>query len=208
MLTASSPSVTVTGAQATTGALHLTLGWSNAPTDPRSARAGIKRSTDVHLGCLWEMSDAESGVIQSLEAGSDHAPGHGSTVLRLGPRSETRGETLTVALSQARRLKRLVLFVYAYSRTPEWGPLAPVLVAELKGATIEMRLDRAAEVIDPAEPAGSVCVLASLHRVGSDLVLRREAEMLYGQQAVAAQAFGWDLAWADGRTVPPPRTVR
>lgn len=171
-------------------------------------RAGIKRSTDVHLGCLWEMTDEESGVVQSLGGGSDHAPGHGSTVLRLGPRSETRGETLTVALSQVRRLKRLVLFVYAYSRTPEWGPLGPVLVAELKGATVEMRVDRASDVIDPAEPLGSVCVLASLHRVGDELVLRREAEMLYGQQSSVAEAFGWDLAWADGRTVPPPRTVR
>jgi tellurite resistance protein TerA len=200
--------VTIAGTQASTGAMHLTLGWSNQPTDPRSVRAGIKRSTDVHFGCLWEMTNGESGVIQSLGDGSDHAPGHGSTVLRLGPRGETGGETLTLALAQARRLKRLVLFVYAYSRTPEWGPLAPVLVVELKGATVEMRLDREADIVDAAEPAGSVCVLASLHRVGGDLVLRREAEMLYGQQSVAAEAFGWDLVWADGRTVPPPRTVR
>lgn len=200
--------MTIAGSQAVTGALHLTLGWSNQSTDPRGVRAGIKPSTDVHLGCLWEMTDGESGVVQSLGAGSDHAPGHGSTVLRLGPRKETEGQTLTVALSQVRRLKRLVLFVYAESRTPQWGPLAPVLVAELKGASVEMRVDRDGDVIDPADPAGSSCVLASLHRVGDELVLRREAQMVRGQQAEAAQEFGWDLAWADGRTVPRPRTVR
>ena len=208
MLSSSSPKVTIGGSQARTGAMHLTLGWSNQPTDPRSVRAGLKRSTDLHLGCLWEMNDGESGVVQSLGGGSDHAPGHGSTVLRLGPRSETQGETVTVALAQVNRLKRLVLFVYAYSRTPEWGVLSPVLVAEVKGASVEMRLDREADVIDPDEPRGSICVLASVHRVGDELVLRREAEMLYGQQSVAAEVFGWDLAWADGRTVPPPRTVR
>lgn len=200
--------MTVGGSQARSGALHLTLGWSNQPTDQRSARAGLKRSTDVHLGCLWEMSDGDSGVVQSLGQGPDHAPGHGATVIRLGPRSETEGETVTVALAQVHRLKRLVLFVYAYSRTPEWGPLAPVLVAEVKGATIEMRLDREADTVDPADPAGSVFVMASIHRVRDELVVRREAEMLSGQQAVAAKAYGWDLAWADGRTVPPPRTVR
>ncbi|HZI96279.1 MAG TPA: hypothetical protein VFD41_02000 [Actinomycetales bacterium] len=207
-LSSSVPTVTIGGRQARGGALHLTLGWSNQPTDARSARAGLKRSTDVHLGCLWEMNDSDSGVVQSLGEGPDHAPGHGATVLRLGPRSETQGETITVALAQVHRLKRLVLFAYAYSRRPEWGPLAPVLVAEVKGATIEMRVDREAESIAPAQQNGSICVLASIHRVGGDLVVRREAEMFYGQQAVAAGAFGWDLAWADGRTVPPPRTVR
>ena len=208
MLTVSSPKITVTGPQARSGAMHLTLGWSNQPTDERSLRAGLKRSTDLHLGCLWETADGASGVLQSLGGGSDAAPGHGSTVLRLGPRSESIGQTVTVALAQVHRLKRLALFAYAYSRTPEWGPLAPVLVAELKTASVEMRLDREADLIDPADPRGSVCVLASLHRVGDELVLRRESQMLYGQQSAAAEAFGWDLAWADGRTVPAPRTVR
>lgn len=201
ILSPQAPSVTVSGSQATSGPLYLTLGWSDLPTDPRSRRAGLRRSTDIHLGCLWEMSDGDRGVLQSLGDGAALAPGHGSTVLRRGPRSETEGETVTAALAQMHRCKRLLLFAYAYSGTPDWGSLGVVLTAELPAAVLEVRPG-------PAPPGAGVCALMTIHRVGRDLVVRREAAYLTGQQAAVAQAYGWDLPWADGRVVPPARTVR
>lgn len=180
--------------QATSGALRLHLSWSTLPTDQRSVTAGLKRSTDVHIGVLWELLDGTQGVVQALD-GSTHAPGYGSTVLRLGPRSETEGETVTVALNRVQDLKRLVVFAYARSGKPEWDALGVLLTAELKGG-VEVQMS-----LDQAPPEATVGVLASLHRVGRELVLRREAEYFAGQQSTVAEAYGWDLPWASGRTV-------
>lgn len=200
MLNDSTPAVRIGGEQASSGALHLTLRWSTMPTDPRSAAAGLSRSTDVHLGCLWEMNDGHSGVVQSLAGGADAARAHGSTVLRLGPRSETDGETLTASLKHIGLLKRMVLFAYAVSGRPEWDALSVGLTAELKGgATIDMRFGDT-----PVDAA--TCALASIHRVGGTLVVRREAAFLTGQQSEVAQAYGWDLPWASGRTVAAGRS--
>jgi len=117
-------------------------------------------------------------------------------VLRLGPRSETDGETVTVALNQIHVLNRLVVFAYGRDGQPEWDALAVQLTAEIRGG-VEVQLG-----LDPAPAWATVAVLASLHRVGSSLVLRREAAFLAGQQSAVAEAYGWGLAWASGRTVP------
>lgn len=198
-LNATTPQVRIGGEQATSGSLQLTLTWSTLPTDQRSVQAGLRRSTDVHLGALWEMDDGASGAVQELGGGDVAAPGYGSTVLRLGGRSETEGQTLTVALRQVGDLKRLLVYAYAISGRPEWEALAPVLSATLRGGVgIDMRLD-------PAPPDAGTCAIASLHRVGGVLVLRREAEFVAGQQQQVAEAYGWDLPWASGRTLPPVR---
>jgi uncharacterized protein involved in tellurium resistance len=198
-LGATTPQVRVGGEQATSGSLQLTLTWSTLPTDQRSVQAGLRRSTDIHLGALWEMNDGASGAVQELGGGDVAAPGYGSTVLRLGGRSETEGQTLTVALRQVGDLKRLLVYAYAISGRPEWEALAPVLSATLRGGvSVDLRLD-------PAPPDAGTCAIASLHRVGGTLVLRREAEYLPGQQQQVAEAYGWDLPWASGRTLPPVR---
>lgn len=198
-LNAATPQVRIGGEQATSGSLQLTLTWSTLPTDQRSVQAGLRRSTDIHLGALWEMNDGASGAVQELGGGDVAAPGYGSTVLRLGGRSETEGQTLTVALRQVGDLKRLLVYAYAISGQPEWDALAPVLSATLRGGvSVDARLD-------PAPPGAGTCAIASLHRVGGVLVLRREAEFLPGQQQDVAEAYGWDLPWASGRTLPPVR---
>lgn len=198
-LSENTPSVRIGGKQASGGALHLTLTWSTVPPDSRSAAAGLSRSTDLHLGCLWEMNDGQSGVIQSLGGGEPAARSHGATVLRLGPRSETEGETLTASLKQIGLLKRMVLFAYAIDGRPQWDALAPRLTADLRGGvTIDL-------VPGPAPTDATICALASVHRVAGTLVLRREAEYLIGQQASVALAYGWNLPWASGRTVPAVR---
>ncbi len=199
LLNATTPAVRIGGEQATSGSLQLALTWSTLPTDQRSVSAGLRRSTDLHLGALWEMNDGQSGAVQTLGDGTTAAPGYGSTVLRLGGRSETEGQTLTVALRAVGDLKRLLLYAYAISGRPEWDALAPLLAATLRGGiSVEMRLDA-------APPGAGTCALLSLHRVGGVLVVRREAEFFPGQQQQVAEAYGWDLPWASGRTLPPVR---
>ncbi len=193
------PKVMIGGEQASGGSLQFTLTWSTTPTDPRQAAAGMRRSTDIHLGCLWEMNDHTSGVLQTYRGGAESAASEGNTVLRLGGRSENDGQTLVASVRHLSLLKRMVLFAYADHGTPEWNALALNLSATLRGGVlIELRPG-------PAPSWAEICALASLHRVGGTLVLRRELQYMNRQQANVAKAFGFDLPWVDGRWVPPPR---
>lgn len=193
------PRVLIGGDQATTGSLQFTLDWSNIPVDPRSRAAGLRRSTDIHLGCLWQSVNGAQGIIQTYDHGPDSAPGVGGTLLRLGARSETEGQTLTLALRQIPHLARLHLFAYADSGQPEWGPLALNCTATLRGGVaVQWGLG-------PGPEWAGVVALAGLHRVGATLVLRREAVFLSGQQQSVAQAYGYDLMWVAGRSVVTSR---
>lgn len=160
----------------------------------------MRRSTDVHLGCLWEMNDRSSGLIQLLGGGSDSARCDGNTVLRLGGRSETDGQTLVASLRQMPLLNRMVLFVYANNGVPEWGPLNVHLSATLKGGV-------AVELTPSPGPTwATVLAIASVHRVGGTLVVRREDQYLSGQQSSVGWAYGFDsLSWSDERTIVQPR---
>lgn len=194
-----SPKVLIGGEQAGSGSMHFTLRWSTTPPDPRAAAAGLRRSTDLHLGCLWEMNDRTTGVIQTFDRGSEAAVCEGSTVLRLGGRSETDGQTLVASIKHLALLRRMVLFAYAYNGRPEWHPLSMSMSVTLRGGVvIDLRPD-----IGPNW--ATVCALASLHRVGNTLVLRLEQEYLNGQQQTVAEAYGFELPWVGGRSVPPPR---
>ena len=195
VLTDESPRVCLGREQAITGSLQITLNWSRVPVDPRSRAAGLQRSTDIHLGCLWATTEGARGVVQAYRGGPDAAIGVGGTLLRLGPRSETEGQTLTVALRQAPHLQRLLLFAYADNGHPEWEPLGLTCTATLRGGiAVQWGLH-------PAPPGATVCALGSLHRVGGTLVLRRESRYVTGQQQAVAEAFGFDLVWLEGRSV-------
>lgn len=193
------PKVLIGGEQAAGGSMQFTLTWSTTPPDARAAAAGLRRSTDLHLGCLWEMNDHTSGLMQSYQGGADSAIADGQTVLRLGGRSETEGQTLVAAVKHLSLLKRMVVFVYADSGHPEWDPLSFNLAVTLRGGVL-------IEIRPGLAPDGTtICAIASLHRVGGTLVLRREAEFLHGQQQAVGNAFGFDLPWAGDRSVIAPR---
>lgn len=189
-LSPTSPSIRLGGEQSARGALDLTLTWRLPPS-----HRGVRRSTDIHLGCLWQATDGRSGCVQS-HGGHIRAPMDGPALLSLGPRTEDRGETLTLALAQASSLARLVIYVYAISGRPQWQALEPVVTASLRdGARIESRVG-----VPPG--AATICALLSVHRVGSTLVLRREGEYLRGQQSAVSTAYGFDLPWSDTATMP------
>ncbi|WP_432504688.1 hypothetical protein [Kineococcus arenarius] len=186
------PSVRVPAAERGTGTLRVLLEW-----EPQRSASGLQRSTDLHLGCLWETRDRRSGLVQSL-GDLLAAPGYGARqVLRLGARSE-EGEELLVDTRHLELLRRLVLYVYAVRpQPPDFTALAPrATLRRRDGARLQ------AWAADP--PAGArTCALVSVHDVGGELVVRRENEFFTGPQQEVAEAYGFDdLAWDPGGTVP------
>ncbi len=186
------PSARVPAAERGTGTLRVLLEW-----EPQRSASGLQRSTDLHLGCLWETRDRRSGLVQSL-GDLLAAPGYGARqVLRLGARSE-EGEELLVDTRHLELLRRLVLYVYAVRpQPPDFTALAPrITLRRRDGARLQAWATN-------APPGARTCALVSVHDVGGELVVRRENEFFTGPQQEVAEAFGFDdLAWDPGGTVP------
>jgi tellurite resistance protein TerA len=195
VLDAEQPTFTIPAAERRSGALRITLQWEQQVTS-----AGLHRSSDVHLGCLWETRDRHAGALQSLGE-LLAAPGFGARqVLRLGPRSEQGGEEVLADTAHLELLRRMVFYAYAVGpQPPDYQRLAPHLtLARRGGGTLQMWTG------EPPEGART-CVIASVHDVGGDLVVRRENEFFTGPVREVALAYGFDdLDWNHEGTVPRP----
>ncbi|NAZ88527.1 hypothetical protein GTR00_20890, partial [Kineococcus sp. T90] len=186
------PVARVASAERGGGTLRVLLEW-----EPRLSASGVRRSTDLHLGCLWETRDRRHGLVQSLGE-LLAAPGYGARqVLRMGPRTE-EGEELLVDTRHLDLLRRLVLYTYARRPAPpEYEALSPRLTLRRRDGS---RLQAWAS---GPPPGARTCALVSIHDVGGDLVVRRENEFFTGPQREVAEAYGFDdIAWAPDGTLP------
>ncbi|MFB9377805.1 hypothetical protein ACFFKU_10930 [Kineococcus gynurae] len=198
------PVMTVRAGERTGATLRILLQWDRPVTS-----TGLRRSTDIHLGCLWETRDRHSGVVQSL---GDRlmAPGFGARqVLRLGPRSE-EGEEILADGKHLDVLRRVYLYAYARSSALDPLTLAPRLSLRSRdgGRVVLTCADPTPTAGGDARPGAAgarVVLLASLHDVDGDLVVRRE-NVLVADQRTLAHDYGFaDLPWApDGSTPRSP----
>ncbi|WP_432513375.1 hypothetical protein [Kineococcus sp. SYSU DK001] len=187
------PVLTIPAAERGSGTLRITLEWDQLVT-----ASGLHRSSDLHLGCFWQTRDRHSGALQSL-GGLLAAPGFGARqVLRLGARSEQAGEEVLGDAAHLGLMRRLVFYAYAVGpRPPDYERLAPRLsITRRGGGSVQLWAQGA--------PAGArTCVLASLHDVGGDLVVRRENDFFPGPAREAGLAHGFDdLDWNAEGTIP------
>lgn len=175
------PSVRLGPPQTDAGRARLALGWAAPPGG---------RPVDLHLGCLWQTDDGESGAMQSY-GGSIRLPRSGEPVATLDGGDGVRGESISLDLTALRRLRRLVAYVYAVCGLPDWSLMPAVTMRLDGGGTVEMPVG--------APPAGTtICAVASLHQVDGTLVVRREAEYLRGQQSNVAMAYDFEVSFASG----------
>jgi stress response protein SCP2/uncharacterized protein involved in tellurium resistance len=189
------PATTWTEADRGTGGLTLTLHWEGLHTS-----SGLPRPSDLHLGCFWQADDRSAGVMQTL-SNAISAPGarvH-RQVLRLGRRDEIEGQTIFADLAGLATFRRFFVYAYGQHGSPEWAQLRPTLTVEApSGEKLTMRLG-------DAPPSARLCVIASFHVVGGDVIIRRENDYLDGLQSDAAARYGWALEWnPDGMTLRLP----
>ena len=172
--------------------MTLTLHW-----EPLQTASRLPRPSDLQLGCFWQADDRSAGVLQTV-SNSISAPGAGAhrQVLRLGRRDEREGQTIFADLVGLTTFRRFFVFAYGQHGSPEWSLLRPTLsVSAPTGEALTIRLG-------DAPPSARLCLMASFHVVGSDLIIRRENDYLDGLQAQAAARYGWNLEWnPDGMTL-------
>lgn len=184
------------------GRLHVNLNWTARPAQSAQPRGLFKRlsaagqpALDLDLGCLYELTDGQKGVVQALgnSLGSfDSAPYiflDGDD--RSGANSD--GENLYVNLAQADRIRRILVFASIYEGAASFEQADGVVtLTPASGARIEVRLD---------EQGGRsrMCAIALLEGAGGTVTVRREVRYIDGAQDALDRAYGWGMDWAPGR---------
>jgi tellurite resistance protein TerA len=198
-LTKSSPSVSLTKGGGASGVMRINLNW-NAKPEGGGGGGFLKRlsggsgAIDLDLGCLFELSSGQKGVIQALGNAfgtTDQAPWiklDGDD--RSG--SSTGGENLLINLDRLDDIKRILVFAYIYEGVPAWNKADGVVTLfPVGGAPIEVRLD---------EGTGArMCAIALLTNSGGSLSVQREVRYVDGSQSTLDRAYGWGMDWTAGR---------
>jgi tellurite resistance protein TerA len=212
VLTPEQPSIPLTRNGHASGTLRVNLSWGGPPGKvPGLRQSGGGRlgwlaprrleatplshdsEVDLDLGCLYEMTTGQRGVIQALgdRRGSYDRPPYVRLDRddRLG---SSTGENLFVNLDHAEAFRRLLLYTYIYAGTADFGQSsALVTLFPTGGKPIEIHLDA-------HEPRARCCAVGLVTRVGRDLVLRRELRYVDGYQSDLDRLYQWNLNWGVG----------
>jgi tellurite resistance protein TerA len=197
-LTKSSPSISLTKGAGAGGQMRVNLNWTQggAPAQGFFKRAlAAGSSVDLDLGCLWETTDGQKGVVQALgnAFGSLDRPPY--ALLDGDDRSgqNTGGENLLINLDHLANIRRVLVFAYIYEGAPNWAAADGVVTLFPQGAApIEIRLDEAAN-------DKRFCAIAMLTNEGGSLKINREVRYVSGSQSDLDRAYGWGMNWQAGR---------
>ena len=206
-LTKSTPTLSLTKQGSSGGQMRVNLNWTARPDAAPSGGGGFMSklksaaggggSIDLDLGALYEFTDGSKGVVQALGNAFTASTRDGSKVLWLDgddrSGASTGGENLFVDLSKSSLIKRVLVFAFIYSGTPNWaGASGVVTLFPAAGPQVEVLLD---------EPASGqpTCAIAMLENVGGEVVVRREVRYIKGAQDKLDEAYGWGMDWRAGR---------
>lgn len=207
-LTAAEPVVSLTQQNAAMGTLRVNLQWSSAPMEVPGVRPDTMRglfsvrrleptpisharTIDLDLGCLYEFTTGQRGVVQSMgnRRGSFDRP----PFIRLDRDDRSgsaSGENLFVNLDHATSFRRLLIFAYIYSGAPAFGQAnAVTTLYPSSGPPIEVRLDS-------TTGQARSCAVALITQVNGELVVRREVRYVAGYQGELDRLYRWGLRWA------------
>jgi tellurite resistance protein TerA len=201
-LTKSAPAVSLTKSGSAGGILRVNLNWDTRPAKQQPQGGFLKRlaassasGIDLDVGCLYELTDGSTGVVQALgNSFRDRRPGDPVCWLEGDDRSgsNTSGENLFVNLKYLREIRRVLVFAFIYEGVASWAAAnAVVTVFPASGPQVEVRLDE-------HDPKATMCAIALLTNTGAELSLRREVRYVSGHRQLD-EAYGWGLKWAAAR---------
>jgi tellurite resistance protein TerA len=198
-LTKAAPTVSLTRQGSATGVLRVNLNWNQKPvTGGGLFRKRSGSGIDLDLGCLYEYADNSKGVVQALGDSFEDRHSYGrEPICRLDgdDRSGTnsQGENLFVDLRLRDMIRRILVFAFIYEGVPNWAEADGVVtVYPASGPEIEVRLDE-------ADDRATMCAIAMIENVGSELTVRREVRYIRGSQRLLDETYGWGMRWSAGR---------
>lgn len=172
------------------GEIAINLNWSRG----KKGMFGGGSAIDLDLGCLFELADGRSGVVQALGRvfGSYHQP----PFIALSGDDRTgdvsQGETMRINGGQWSALKRVVVFANIYEGVPNWAKTDGVVTVTMPDQPpIEVRMTEGRD-------DRRLCGVVLLENDGGRLRATRVVEYFRDQKALD-ERFGWGLRWMAGR---------
>jgi tellurite resistance protein TerA len=190
-LTKAAPSVSLSKAQGASGQMRINLNWNQRPGRGFFGKA---EAVDLDLGCLWETTDGDKGVVQALGNSFGDLDWPPYVLLDGDDRSgaNSAGENLIVNLDHLDDIKRILVFAYIYDGAPNWAAADGVVTLQTQnGREFEVRLD------DHGRDT-RFCAIAMLSNQRGQLNIEREIRYLKGSQRHLDEAYGWGLRWTAG----------
>lgn len=207
--------VSLTQHGAIAGTLRVNLRWNTTAGGTSAAgRAGRRgllaaarksdapgvdqgRGIDLDLGCLYQFTDGQRGVIQAVGRRSgDYARAPFIRLDRDDRIGSSTGENIFINMDQSAHFQRILIFVMVAGGTDDLTRSgAAVTIYPTAGPALEIRL----EGTTPGAPSRTrSCAVAQIRRQGPEIVVHRELRYFSGYQSEIDKFYNWGLNWGPG----------
>ncbi|ETT73027.1 tellurium resistance protein terA [Paenibacillus sp. FSL R7-277] len=172
------------------GEIVINLNWAQTESSSWFGR----KSIDLDLGCLFELSNGLKGAVQALgeSFGSFSRPPY--IILDGDDRTGTiaTGENLRINSRYLSEIKRIVIFALIYEGAASWSQAgAVVTIRQQGGPEIKVQLDE-------HNNDKGMCAIAMLHRQpDGSFCVERLVEYFSGHEELD-QRYQWNLRWEAG----------
>jgi tellurite resistance protein TerA len=209
--------VSLTQHGAIAGTLRVNLRWNPAATGNRSGRRSLfaarraegvgvdpNRSVDLDLGCLYQFTDGQRGVIQAVGRRSgDYARAPFIRLDRDDRMGSSTGENIFINMDQSAHFQRILIFVMVAGGTDDLTRAgASVTIYPTAGPALELRLEGGSSAGAAGSGASTgrarSCAVAEIRRQGPDIVVHRELRYFPGYQSEIDKYYNWGLHWGPG----------
>ena len=206
----------LTRSGASSGTLRVNLRWSNPeelrgrggarvlrrrldPT-PNTQGSASGPKVDLDLGCLYQFTDGQRGVVQA--AGARHGNFARPPYVRLDRDDRTgssTGENLFINMDHSAHFERLLIFILLAGGADDLTRVgAAVTLYPTSGPALELRLDSQTALAASAGSRPKSCAAVLIRRQGTEFMLKTETKFFPGFQSEIDTAYKWGLHWAPG----------
>lgn len=157
-----------------------------------------KVGVDLDIGCLYEMQDGTRGSIQAFGekfGNFNEAPFISLSGDERTGDTEGDDEYLLVNGEKWKDVKRVLVYIYIYKGALRWSELHPQIVVDVPGES-DLYV-----TLNAHDDALSLCAVGELENVRGGIKLTNRTEYFPGHEEMD-RAFGYGLAWADGKKNP------
>ncbi len=185
------------GGSAGLGEILVNLNWNTKPAKKGllGMFGGGSQGIDLDLGCLFELKDGRTGVVQALgnAFGSLHQPPYIALDGDDRTGAVTTGENLRIDGNQISFFKRILVYTFIYEGAANW---------QQADATVTIKYPGAEDLIVKMDSYNSndvMCGLVLLENVNDETFSVEKIVQFYPGHPQLDAAFHWGLQWRAGR---------
>ena len=189
--------------KAGTQRVHVNLNWDAKPASAAPSGGGgflgkllgsvtgAGQAADLDLGCMYELTSGEKGVIQALGGNFGKSGGPPYITLDQDDRSGASAGGENLYIERPDLIRKVLIFAFIYEGAGNFSDVGGRLsFTDPQGNEVKMQLSNPAR-----EP---FCAVALVEARGGELVITKEERYFSGHRDADA-AFGFGFSWKAGR---------